>query len=316
MGSHLTLRKEPEYSDFIYEEIRQCEEYALMNMITFEAAIRNSEVKKILSELDSASSSQQLDSIFESNDIYLDLIRKLKEDYYLDYYEYHTYAINKKDFLDGHTPKSSSLGEEIQAKANKIQAEYEYVDSKTAPTVIEQVFLYKKYNNRHLHVSHDKDTSHTHHLSLPLYRPKMNSPQANSSISIQVPMYHIHPKDIKAYYKRLAEEHENLLKEVQEYYEIKELFFDETEEKKNKSEIYSKMFFVWDYVQWWLEKYDGFTPDMTAGSLYYEIGQKIGFDPHPDTGRNASVEKYLENMKKLINHTGYKRFYEWEHSKK
>ena len=304
------MRKEPELTDFIYEELQQCEEYALMNMITFEAAIRNNRVKEILNILDSVSAEGQLDSMMEAYDVQAAFRKELQEDYYLDYREYRAYMNTRELFLDRYTPKSSSLGEEIQAKANKIQAEYEYVDSKTTPTVIEQVFLYKKYNNRHLHVSHNKDTSHTHHLSLPLYRPKMNSPQANSSISIQVPMYHIHPKDIKAYYKRLADEHENLLKEVQKYYEIKELFFDETEEKKNKSEIYSKMFFVWDYVQWWFKKYGSFTPNMTAGSLYYEIGQKIGFDPHPDTGRNATVEKYLENMKKLINHSGYKRFYE------
>jgi len=99
-----------------------------------------------------------------------------------------------------------------------------------------------------------------------------------------------------------------LINETQEYYEIKELFFDETEEKKSKSEIYSRMFFVWDYLQWWIEKYGAFTPDMTARSVYLEIGEKVNVLVNDETGRNATVEKDLQLAGELID-GGYKQFY-------
>lgn len=300
------MRKEPEYSDLIYEEIRECEEYALMNMITFEAAIRNPRVKELLSILDSTVTDRQMDSMMKPFDVISAFRKELSEDHYLNYYDYKDYKRIRESFLYNNT-KQEQDDSAYQELLDEISIEHTASGYKKLSTKE----LVKKYKETYtVHSKNYKNNEHRHISELSLYRPKMDIPHKNSSIKIEVPMYHIHPKDIKAYYNRLSEQHVELLKEAQVYYKIEELFFDETEEKKSKSEIYSRMFFVWDYIQWWLERYGTYTPDMTAGSLYYEIGQKIGFDPHPDTGRNATVEKYLENMKKLINHSGYKRFYE------
>ena len=304
LGSNLDMRKEPEYSDFIYEEIRECEEYALMNMITFEAAIRNPRVKEILSILDSTVADRQMDSMMKPYDTIGSFRKELSEDYYLNYFDYKEYKRIREPFLYNNTsPKQADS--EYQKLLDEISIENTISSNKKLSTK-ELVQKYKK--TYIIHFKNNEDNEHRHSLELPLYRPKMDIPQKNSSVKIEIPMYHIHPKDIKAYYERLSEKHEELLKEAQTYYKIEELFFDETEEKKSKSEVYSRRFFVWDYVQWWLEKYGTYTPDKTAGSLYYKIGLKVGLEPHPDTGRNPTIENDLTNIKKLIE-GGYKRFY-------
>ncbi len=302
------MRKEPEQTGFIYEELRQCEEYALMNMITFEAAIRNTRVKEILSVLNSVSAERQLDSmLLDTYDVNADLKRELQENYYLDYYEYRTYMNNKESFLDKYKIVSSSLPAEIQEMANKIQKGYHDETLEVVEVSVEdRVALYKKNNNYILHVNHNEHTSHTHNLSLPLHRPKMAIPHKDSTINIKIPMYHIHPKDIKAYYKRLLEKHLEIVSDAGDYYHLEELFFDETDETKSKASIYAEMFYVWDYIQWWKEKYGAFTPDMTARSVYFEIGEKIGASIQDRTGRYPKVEKYLENMGKIID-GGYKK---------
>ncbi len=93
------MRKKPKLSDFIYKEIRQCEEYALMNMITFEAAIRNKRVKEIIGELKSVSNEKKLDALLEGDDTYSILKKELREEYYLDYNDYLEYMnIDKKEY--------------------------------------------------------------------------------------------------------------------------------------------------------------------------------------------------------------------------
>jgi hypothetical protein len=253
------LKKEPELSDFIYEEFRQCEEYALMNMITFEAAIRNKRVKEIIGELKSVSNEKKLDALLEGDDTYSILKKELREKYYLEYNDY---------------------------------LEYMNIDKKECQ----------------FHIKHNNGESYSHILSLPLHRPKMTIPHKDSTINIKIPMYHIHPKDIKAYYKRLLEKHLEVVSDARDYYHLEELFFDETDETKSKASIYAKMFYVWDYIQWWKEKHSDFTPDMTARSVYFQIGEKIAASIQDKTGRYSIIEKYIEQMNKLIN-GGYKRLY-------
>ena len=122
-------------------------------------------------------------------------------------------------------------------------------------------------------------------------------------------MYHIHPKDIKAYYKRLMEKHQEVITEAKEYYTYEELFYDEVNETKSKAETYAQMFFVWDYMEWWKEKNGTFTPDETARTVYSEIAEIIGAAVNDTTGRSPKIEKYLEDMKNLISKCGYKKFY-------
>lgn len=254
------MREEPKLSDYIYEEIRQCEEYALMNLVTFEAAIRNNRVREILSLLDSVSAEQKLDSMLENTyDVYSDLKKELKEDYFIDYNEYVEYMKTDK----------------------------------------------KEYQ---LHVRHDEGRFHTHILSLPLKRPKMAIPHKDSSINIKIPMYHIQPKYLKAYYERLYNEHLEVVKESKGYYALEELFYDEVDEPKVIADKYAEKFFVWDYVQWWEEVKSTYTPDSTAQSLYYKIGNMIGANVNDKTGRNTKVEKLLEQMNPFID-GGYKKFY-------
>ncbi len=83
------LVMEPKLSDEIYEEMRQCEDYALINLITYEAAIRNTNVIKILAELDSYDRSG-----YPSSKLFLK-VQKLKEEYLFDYYAYKTYQGQK-----------------------------------------------------------------------------------------------------------------------------------------------------------------------------------------------------------------------------
>lgn len=306
----MSMLKKPQVFDFIYEEIRQCEEYALLNLLTFEASVRNPRVIEILNQLDGVSSEEQLDAMIDddTDDIYVVLKKELKNEYFLDYETYTEYTRVKRAFLETYSDKKS-LDPKYHMIVDKIQAEYEDDTAYQMPSVKEQVELYKKRHTYNVIVKHNKLASHTHHLSLPLHRPKMYIPQKESMIHIEVPMYHIHPKDIKAYYQRLMDKHHEVIAEAKEYYMYEELFYDEVNETKSKAETYALMFFVWDYVEWWKEQNGIFTPDKTARTVYPEIADSIGADVNDKTGRSPKVEKYLEEMNKLISKCGYKRFY-------
>jgi hypothetical protein len=297
--------KEPERSDFIYEEIRQCEEYALLNLVTFEAAIRNPKVLDILKVLDSVSSRKRLSLLpnINRNDAYLRPMHELKEEYFLDYFDYLEYTKRRESFLESHTIQKV-LSEELREKANKIQSLY----PNETVSVKHLVGLYKKKSAFNLHVNHNNHTSHTHNLVLPLYRPKMAIPQQESSINITIPMYHVHPKDIKVYYERLLKKHLEIVEEASDYYLETELFYDIVDETKSKSSTYADMFFTWDYLTWRQSNDVGLastsTSTMTRRSMYEELASS-----HPDTGRVAIIEKYVEKMNKLIRDCEYKQYY-------
>jgi len=300
--------KEPQLSDFIYEEIRQCEKYALLNLITFEAAIRNAEVMRILNGLDVMSSEEKLDAVLEGDNEFYGLTEKLREEYFLDYNTYVEYTRGKKAFLERYLD-ARDLDPAYQSIVDEIQAEYAYDADNKALSVKEEVERYKKNHTYNLIVNHDLHASHTHHLSLPLYRPKMHIPQRESTIHIDVPMYHIHPKDIKNYYASLAEKHLEVMRDAAVYYKEEELFYDMVSDAKSGADTYATMFFVWDYVKWWEEENGTFTPDATAGMLYAEIAEMIGATIDDRSGRSATVQKYMEVMTKLIDKRGYKQFY-------
>ena len=309
------MLKEPQLSDFIYEEIRQCEKYALLNLITFEAAIRNAEVMRMLNYLNAITSEDQLDAIMDDDYKFMNrkkifpkkLQSALQENFFLDYKTYAAYEQVKKAFLETYCDEKS-LDPEYQDIVDEMQAEYD--TNYKAPSVKEQVELYKKRHAYNVIVNHDLHTSHTHYLSLPLYRPKMHIPQKESTIHIDVPMYHIHPKDIKNYYESLAEKHLKVMVDATEYYRVEELFFDMVNDTKSKAGTYAEMFFVWDYVKWWEQENRTFTPDDTARMLYAEIAyDHISVTVDDKTGRSATVEKYMEVMKGLIDKCGYKQFY-------
>jgi len=302
------MSKEPQLSDFIYEEIRQCENYALLNMITFESAIRNEDVRGMINNLNAVSSEDQLDAILNGDDKFSAEKVKLREDYFFDYDTYVEYTRVKSAFLETYSDEKS-LDPEYQKIVDRIQEEYEYDTGYKIPSTREQVELYKKHHAYNVIVNHDEHTSHTHHLSLPLYRPKMHIPQKNSMIHIEIPMYHIHPKDIKTYYQILIDKHQEVIREAKDYYKDEELFYDEVNEAKSRAEIYALMFFVWDYVKWWKEHNGAFTPGETARTVYSEIAEIIGADVNDRTGRSPKVEKYIEAMNKLISKCEYKKFY-------
>jgi hypothetical protein len=302
------MSREPQLSDFIYEEIRQCENYALLNMITFEAAIRNEEVRSMINDLNAVSSEDQLDAILNGDDKFSAVKVKLRENYFFDYDMYVEYTRVKSAFLETYSDEKS-LDPEYQKIVDRIQEEYEYDTDYKIPSTRQQVELYKKYHAYNVIVNHDEHTSHTHHLSLPLYRPKMHIPQKTSIIHIEIPMYHIHPKDIANYYASLADKHMTIMSEAKEYYIYEELFYDKVDEKESKAETFALMFFVWDYVKWWKEYNGAFTPDETARTVYSEIAKIIGADVNDRTGRSSKVEKYIEAMNKLISKCEYKKFY-------
>jgi len=301
--------KEPKISDFIYEEIRQCEDYALLNMITFEAAIRNEKVMGILNHLDSVSSKDRLDAILEVDDRYSQMIRELRENYFLDYDAYARYIREKNNFLERHGGKIN-IDLEYQRVIDKIQSGYiADISSYKRLSVKEQVQLYKKKYGYNVIVDHDEHAAHTHYLTLPLYRPKMHAPQKESVIYIEIPMYHIHPKHMKRYYERLAEEHMKIMEEARDYYKYEKLFFDEADEKQSKAKTYAQMFFVWDYMAWWEEQDKTLTPTKTKRTVYAEIAEMISANVEDKSGRPSAVEKYFEEMNRLIGKNRYKEFY-------
>jgi len=304
------MRKEPRLSDFIYEEIRQCEEYALLNLITYEAAIRNPRLVEMLAQLDSVSSEERLDTMLsdekDEKDKYIVLNEELEDEYFFDYQAYVDYTRNKKIFLENYT-EQKILDPEYQKIIDEHRIENDYKTDDEVPSVEEQVKLYKKKQEYTLIVNYVNNTSHT--LAVPLYRPKMAIPQKDSNINIIVPMYHIHPDDITAYYERLMKAHKDAIVEAKEYYEYEGLFYDEVDETKNKAETYAMKFFVWDYVSWWKQENGTFTPEKTSRGLYAKISEEIGATVSDKTGRSPKVEKYLEAMTGLVEKSGYKKFY-------
>lgn len=246
--------EEPKTTDAIYQEIGKCKPYALLNLITFEMTIRNSEVKKMIEKLDKTPICEFVD--FDSECIAIQ--RKLKEEYLFDYCSYQEYKQNK-------------------------------------------------HHRTTLHVSHKNHSAHTHHLSLPLHRPLAYTPQQKSYIEIRVPLYHIHPKDIKDYYQRLMESHTRVVDDAKEYYNYAELFYDEVDKTKNKADTYATMFFVWDYLQW--AERENINPKQTKRGLYAEIAEMIKVEVNDTTGRSPKVEKHIETMNRLIEKCEYKKFY-------
>jgi hypothetical protein len=85
------LRQEPKPTDAIYQEIEECEPYALLNLITFEMTIRNSEVKKMIDKLNKMPIHESLN--FDSE--YQVIRNKLKEKYLFDYLSYKDYKQNQ-----------------------------------------------------------------------------------------------------------------------------------------------------------------------------------------------------------------------------
>jgi hypothetical protein len=305
------MSEEPKLSDFIYEEIRQCERYALLNMIAFEAAIRNSEVKEKITALHEYSDSRRrfemLISDHERLDKMSEIKEKLKNKYFFDYDSYAEYERRRQEFLKRYQDHESRLPPEVQEISNKIRAEYEGEADKAKPTIKEQVKKYKKHYN--LIVGHDNHAAHTHYLSLPMYRPMLHIPQKDSVVSIRVPMYYIHPSDVKDYFEHLAEAYMELIEDARQYYRENELNYDVADEKKSKAETYAQMFFVWDYVQWRKEQSEQQMSDETLRTIYAEVAEIIGANVNDTTGRSAKVEKYLETMERLIEKCGYKQFF-------
>ena len=306
------MPNEPSYGDFIYEEIRQCEEYALLNMVTFEATIRNSKVKQMLGVLDAKGSEGMLDAMLKEDNHLKACKRLLKGKYLLDYNAYAEYRRERDRFF-----AEISVGD----------IEYDTVEDAEAEAMdqisLSRVRQYKKYS---IIVNHDNHNAHTHYLSLPFYRPKAYVPQKHSIIDIQVPVYLIHPQGIKDYYQRLGGKHLETMQDAQFYYELEELFFDTTDKKKSKAAKYAEMFFAWDYVQWWEQNQKPKQKDRdkdesynftTRRSLYAEIAEMIDKSEkntgrrttNEGTGRNATVEKNMEIATRLIEKCGYKEFY-------
>ena len=177
-------------------------------------------------------------------------------------------------------------------------------------------FSYRDYQKNQqqtmtLHVSHNRNTSHTHHPTLSLYRPLALIPQQKSYIEIRIPIYHIHPRDIKNYYQKLMESHKAVLDDAKKYYKYAELFYDEVNKSKNKAKTYATMFFVWDYLQW-VKETAYIKQNETKRGLYAMVGDIIGVEVNDTTGRGSTVEKYIETMNRLIEKCEYKKFYQQE----
>ena len=268
------MSREPTLNDEIYVEIRECEPYALLNLITFELTIRNKEVKDILEKLKSIPSN---DCIYLYSEC-VKLIERLKEEYFFDYRSYRRYVDTRQE------------NKIIHIKHN---GDNLYTHHLPVP-------LYR-YN-------HNSDNSYTHHLSLPLSRPLALISKKNSYIQIRIPIYHIHPKDIKDYYMKAFEEHKKVATEAKIYYKHIELFYDEVDETKSKASTFATMFFVWDYIEW-LKETKELKKGKTLRTHYSEISELINAKVEDTTGRSPTVEKYLEIMTRLIDKSEYKNFY-------
>ncbi len=309
--------KEPKQSDSIYREIEKCEGYALMNLVTFEAAIRNSRVQEILKILNSKSSEEKLDALLDGSDKYIKLMEELREDYYLDYKDYRDYLESNCSFCERMLDSLIEVGMAFPFTQRKLIKENYFYDPnvyrgeviKQGMSLEEFLEKYKQELSRFLHVNRNDGDAYIHKVSLPLYRPLLNAPQKHSMMSIEIPMYHIHPKEFESYYEKLYEAHKDMIDEAKGYYVEEELFYDETDSKKSKSSTYAEMFFVWDYVAWWKQENGTFTPEETSRGLYAEISEMIGASVDDRTGRSAKVEKHLVQMTSLIEKSEYKKFY-------
>ncbi len=255
------MEEEPKLSDDIYEEIRKCDRYALLNLISYEAAIRNIRVKEILSELDSDGESGYMGDLTNE---FFSKVQELKNEYFFDYYAYREYQgrISNKEHI-----------EDVSHR---------------------------------FHVRNNNKGSHIHYNILPLHRPKMFIPDGEDIVRIEIPMSHIHPKDIGDYYLRLAEKHLIIEKETKNYHDTLNLDFKEDNERKSKADTYAEMFFVWDYVDWSRKQQQNCN---TVRSLHYEISMMLELKVNKKTGRSPKVEKYFEVMNKLIKKCGYKWYY-------
>lgn len=298
------IKKEPTYFDMVYEEMKQCEGYALLNMFTFEAAIRNPGAKKLLSLIDNASADTTLDAFIDGDNTYINAKQTLKEKYLLDYDKYKQYKIQRYPYIRDYNYLLNihrKLKEDINIGLNK---------RKSADVVLsrmrELMQHHKKSHTYNLHL-HQNESHYIHYANLPFYRPMMSIQEKDSIIKIEIPLFQIHKSDFESYFKELQKNLKNTLVDINAYHELSSSFYNLIEKKKNKAETIAMMFFTWDYVQYF-ESSNSYTPDYLKVNLCADITKMISGNVNEKTARNKA-EDYLLDMKKLIEGAEYKKYY-------
>lgn len=299
------MKQEPTYFDMVYEEMKMCEDYALLNMFTFEAAIRNSEVKKLLHIIDTASAEEQLDALMNDDSTYKDTKEILKEKYLLDYDKYREYNIHKqssvKDYnhlLQLHRKLKSDINIDINREKS-----LDVVSSKMSLLIQK----YKKNNSYNLHL-HKEKLQYVHHANLPFFRPLMQIEKQDSVIKIEIPLFQIHKNDFSSYFKELQKNLKNTLADISTYHDSSNSFYSLINHKKSKAETIAMMFFTWDYVKYF-ESHNPYTPDYQKRNLCADITEMMSGNVNEGTAR-SKAEDYLVDMKKVIEGAEYKKFYQ------
>lgn len=290
----------------IYQEMKQCEDYALLNMLTFEAAIRHPKVKELLAIMDSASAEEQLDALMNDDDKYKKTREILKEKYLLDYDKYREYKIQKEPYLKDYNHLlhiHKKLKDDINIGINRTKSL-----KVVASAMLDLIQKYKKSNSYNLHL-HKKESKYIHYANLPFYRPLMTSREEESVIRIEIPLLHVHKNDFSSYFEELQKNINKTLDEIDAYHKLSQSFYSLIEKGKNKSETLAKMFFTWDYVEYF-ESCHLYTPDYKHANLYADITEIVGGEINEKTAR-STAQNYFTPMKKLIMGAEYLNFYKF-----
>ena len=298
------MLREPNYFDMVYEEIKMCEPYALLNMFTFEAAIRNPVVKKQLTLIDDATADEQLDALLEGNDEYKDAKEILKKKYLLDYDKYRQYKTQKDSYIQDYSyllKIHKKLKQDDNIGINR-KISLGIVFSRMSKIIQ----TYKKSNAYNLHL--DKGNSkYIHYANLAFYRPMMSIPEQYSVIKIEIPLFQIHKNDFASYFEQLQKNMKNTLADISEYHDSSNSFYNMIKTVKSKAETIAMMFFTWDYVEYY-ESCNSYTPDYLKRNLCADITEMMMGNVNEGTAR-SKAEDYLVDMKKLIVNAKYKKFY-------
>ena len=295
---------EPNYFDMVYEEMKMCEPYALLNMFTFEAAIRNPEVKEQLTLIENATAEEHFDAFIEGNTKYKDAKNILKNKYYIDYDEYHKYKIYKDSYLKEYNHMLNiykKLKYDICVGINR-DISLDIVLSRMRKLIQK----YKKSQSYNLHL-HEEESSYVHYANLPFNRPMMSIQKKDNIIKIEIPLFYIHKNDFKSYFTELQKSLHNTLEDISAYHKLSNSFYHIIETTKNKAETIAMMFFTWDYVKYY-ESSHSYRPDYLKRHLCADITKMIMGNVNEKTAR-SKAEDYLVEMRNLIEKAEYKKYY-------
>lgn len=243
----------PNRDDVIYKEIEAFEDYEFTNCIAYEMAIRNKEVKKILSKI-------LLCQYKESNKI--DIKKELHEKFFIDssiidyVSEKITFIVLRESYIkeiDTDKTKYYFISELI----DKLEFIYEYYYNNELLDDYNHIPLqeHKYHNNsRHpllnkvLNYKVNQKTPYTI-VEIPLFkRPKVYPPD-NINYDIDLKVNFNLPKDeLKAYIEKIKDEFDKDNSIIKTPLELLGGDFEKSSNKKINKKLIVDKFFIYDYV--------------------------------------------------------------------